>query len=215
MLVQTPSQIFKADFAVWKKEDQSLVNQIIEGNSILGNHFRVTEVVLDEDGSYQYETQEQSTTLILCLYGKITLDSLQKTITPNEVVTLQSVEKNSIEIRNDLDTEKADLLIFEYKSEPSENLFSVEELSIENSNTLFPISKKIDAPNFIGLYDGRMEEVYTLQHPQKNIFGMVINGAFEFQNRLMENRDSIILSEIETLEFEALSENALLVFFEI
>ena len=44
---------------------------------------------------------------------------------------------------------------------------------------------------------------------------MVINGAFEIQNRLLENRDAIILWEITELEFEALSENALIIFFEI
>jgi len=44
---------------------------------------------------------------------------------------------------------------------------------------------------------------------------MVINGAFEFQNRLLETRDSILLRDIKILEFEALSENALIIFFEI
>jgi len=215
MLVQTPSQIFKADFAAWKKEEQSIIHKIIDENNTLGNHFRVTEVVLDEDGSYQYETNENSNTLILCLYGNFTLDSLKNTITSNEVVTIQSVQKTSFEIRNSLDTDKADLLIFEFKTKPSENAISVEELSIESSNSLFPISKNIENPNFVGLYDGRMEEAYPVQNSQKSIFGMVINGAFEFQNRLMESRDAIILSEIQTLEFEALSENALLVFFEI
>jgi hypothetical protein len=215
MLVQTPSQIFKADFAAWKKEEQSIIHKIIDENNTLGNHFRVTEVVLDEDGSYLYETNENSNTLILCLYGNFTLDSLKNTITSNEVVTIQSVQKTSFEIRNSLDTDKADLLIFEFKTQPSEDAISVEELSIESSNSLFPISKNIETPNFVGLYDGRMEETYPVQNLQKSIFGMVINGAFEFQNRLMESRDAIILSEIETLEFEALSENALLVFFEI
>ncbi|WP_262511631.1 hypothetical protein [Chryseobacterium carnipullorum] len=44
---------------------------------------------------------------------------------------------------------------------------------------------------------------------------MFINGAFEFQNRLMESRDVILLNGLETLEFEALSEDALLIFSEI
>ncbi|WP_042722311.1 hypothetical protein, partial [Flavobacterium sp. B17] len=57
--------------------------------------------------------------------------------------------------------------------------------------------------------------IYSLYHSNKIIFGMVINGAFEFQNRLLETRDSILLRDIQILEFEALSENALIIFFEI
>ncbi len=62
---------------------------------------------------------------------------------------------------------------------------------------------------------GRKEDTYTLNQYGKTIFGMVLNGAFEFQNRLMENRDAILLNEIETLEFEALSENALILFLKV
>ena len=77
------------------------------------------------------------------------------------------------------------------------------------------ISYNLKIPNFIGLYEGRKEQEYTLHTKGSSIFGMVINGAFEFQNRLLEARDAILLNEIETLEFEALSENALLIFLEI
>ncbi len=215
MLVQTPSQIFKADFAFWKKENKSVLNQIISNQNNAGHIKSVTEIILDENGSYEFESQGNSTLIILTLYGKIQMNHLRKVISPEEVFTLKSIEKFTVTIRNYLNDEKTDLLIIELQSLQPENAFFFEELNIEKKNTLIPVSKKLEFPNFIGLYEGRKEEIYSLYHSNKIIFGMVINGAFESQNRLLGIRDSILLRDIQTLEFEALSENALIIFFEI
>ncbi|WP_346986039.1 hypothetical protein [Chryseobacterium sp. POE27] len=215
MLVQTPSQIFKADFAFWKKESKSVLNQIISNQNNAGHIKSVTEIILDENGSFEFESQENSTLIILTLYGKIQLNRFRKVISPEEVFTLKSKEKLTVTIRNYLNDEKTDILIIELQSLQPENSFFFEDLHIEKKNTLIPVSKKLEFPNFIGLYEGRKEEMYSLYNSSKMIFGMVINGAFEFQNRLLETRDSILLRDIQTLEFEALSENALIIFFEI
>jgi quercetin 2,3-dioxygenase len=215
MLVQTPSQIFKADFAFWKKENKSVLNQIISNQNNAGHIKSVTEIILDENGSFEFESQENSTLIILTLYGKIQLNRFRKVISPEEVFTLKSKEKLTVTIRNYLNDEKTNILIIELQSLQPENAFFFEDLHIEKKNTLIPVSKKLEFPNFIGLYEGRKEEMYSLYNSSKMIFGMVINGAFEFQNRLLETRDSIILRDIQMLEFEALSENALIIFFEI
>lgn len=215
MLVQTPSQIFKADFAFWKKENKSVINEVIGKENNASDLKTVTEVVLDENGSFEFESEENSTLIILTLYGKIQLNKFRKVISSEEVFTLKTKEKSTVKIKNYLNDEKTDILIIELKSLQPENAFFIEELTILKQNTLIPISKKLETPNFIGLYEGRKEETYSIYNPDKTIFGMVINGAFEFQNRLLETRDSILLREIDVLEFEALSENALIIFFEI
>lgn len=215
MLVQTPSQIFKADFAFWKKEKKSVINRIISDENNSSHLESVTELILDENGSFEFESQENSTIIILTLYGKIQLNKFRKVISSEEVFTLKTKEKSTVKIKNYLNNEKTDILIIELQSLNPENAFFIEELTIEKQNTLIPVSKKLEFPNFIGLYEGRKEEIYSLYNSNKTIFGMVINGAFEFQNRLLETRDSILLRDIQTLEFEALSENALIIFFEI
>lgn len=215
MLVQTPSQIFKADFASWEKGNQSIVNHMIGSDNNAGCLKKVTEVLLDENGSFELETQENSILMILTLYGNIQLNHFQKVISPEEVIILKSKEKSTVEIRNYLSSEKSDILIIELYSLQSASAIFIEELKIEKRNTLIPVSKELGLPNFIGLYEGRKEGVYSLYNPEKAIFGMVVNGAFEFQNRLLETRDSVLLRNIKTLEFEALSENALIIFFEI
>lgn len=215
MGVQTPSRISKADLASWKKKNQSVISRIIRNEDHTGDLKAVTEVILDENGSLEWVIPENTTLIILTLYGKIQINGFRKVVSPEDVFTLKSKQESKVKIRNYLSDEKTDILMIELQSVQPENAFFTEELSIGKRNTLLTVSEKLEFPNFIGLYEGRKEGIYTLHHPEKSIFGMVINGAFEFQDRLLETRDSIILHSIETLEFEALSENALIFFFEI
>lgn len=214
MLVQSPSRIFKSDLSVWKKENSSAFNEInfSEENSKLRT---VSEIVLDKNGSYNFEYKENCTILMIVLYGEIVINDFEKPISAEQIFTLKSSESNFLTLKNNLPSEKADVLILELKSKTSENAFSIENLNLNEKNTLIQISKNLECPNFIGLYEGRKEQEYSLYEKGKSIFGMVINGAFEFQNRLMETRDAIILNDIETLELEALSENALIILFEV
>lgn len=71
---------------------------------------------------------------------------------------------------------------------------------------------------YIGKYTGREEGVLTV-NGTKGIFGFVIEGAFEFQNRLLETRDNIALwnedNEALQIEFEALSNDAIILIVEV
>ena len=214
MLVQNPSKIFKSDFAIWKQENDCQIREIITEKEHL-NLRKVTEIVFDENGKYHFQSKENSNLIILVLYGEILIENIKKQISADQIFTLKSTETKILTLNNNFESEKADVLIIELKAEESDNFTRIKNLNIIYRNSFIPIVKNFDYPNFIGLYDGRKEDTYTLNQYGKTIFGMVLNGAFEFQNRLMENRDAILLNEIETLEFEALSENALILFLEI
>jgi hypothetical protein len=47
------------------------------------------------------------------------------------------------------------------------------------------------------------------------VFVYVIEGAVEFQNRLLEQRDGLALYSVTTSEFEALSNDAILLVLEV
>lgn len=214
MLVQSPSRIFKSDFSFWKEENSCAVNEFFSSEKP-SRLRKAVEVVLPERGKYELAYQEKTSLLIIVLYGEVLINDFERTISSEQIFTLQSVDKNVVTITNNLTDEKADVLILEFKNKNPGNSFGVEELILSEKNMLHQISNNLKTPNFIGLYDGRKEQEYALHIKGSSIFGLVINGAFEFQNRLLETRDAILLSEIEILEFEALSENALLIFLEI
>lgn len=67
----------------------------------------------------------------------------------------------------------------------------------------------------LGVYSGRAKGAYTLSHPQNSVFTFVINGAFEVEDKLMEHRDGLLTWNAPVIEYEALSEFAILLIIEI
>ena len=66
----------------------------------------------------------------------------------------------------------------------------------------------------LGKFKGREAGVYKLHDGSKRIFTFVIDGAFEFQNRLLQARDGLSLRNVEEVEFEALSNDAIFLLIE-
>jgi quercetin 2,3-dioxygenase len=79
-------------------------------------------------------------------------------------------------------------------------------------NQLLPI---LDQVCYIGQFDGREEGVYTAKAANRGIFIFVIEGAFEVQNRLLHSRDGLSLTNTKTVDFEALSNHAIILFVEM
>jgi len=77
----------------------------------------------------------------------------------------------------------------------------------KNRLTSFPLFS-------IGKFGGREEGIYQLKNSNKGVIVVVIEGAFEVQNRLLQHRDGLALWNTEEVEFEALSEGAILLFLE-
>lgn len=67
----------------------------------------------------------------------------------------------------------------------------------------------------LGKFMGREEAVYKSSYKPNGIFVFVIEGAFEVCNRLMETRDGLAIWNTDSVEMEALSNNALVLVLEI
>jgi quercetin 2,3-dioxygenase len=68
---------------------------------------------------------------------------------------------------------------------------------------------------YIGKFSGRQEMEYHLQHPDNGVFVFVIEGAFEVQYRLLHARDGLALWDIDSIELEALSNDAIILLMEL
>ncbi|SEJ19805.1 hypothetical protein SAMN04487995_3722 [Dyadobacter koreensis] len=96
-------------------------------------------------------------------------------------------------------------------------------IELDTKNQLVPLFSPKDeglkiqqeAYAYIGKYGGREEGIYKLKNPENGIFVFIIEGAFEVQNRLMESRDGLSLWNPEELEFEALSNDAIILILEL
>lgn len=86
------------------------------------------------------------------------------------------------------------------------------QFDLSETNVLLPVRgyNGSSAHLFIGQYDGRAEGIFTSWNADHSAFIYVLEGAFEVQNRLLERRDALALANAEAVEFEALSNGAIL-----
>ncbi|WP_109741499.1 pirin family protein [Arcicella aurantiaca] len=91
----------------------------------------------------------------------------------------------------------------------------VNTFDFEDKNQLLPIFSKDNRKGFIGKYDGREKEEIALENSENNVFIFVLNGAFEVQDRLLHARDGLALSNFEMIDFEALSNDAIILILKL
>ncbi|GAB3551592.1 hypothetical protein GCM10027577_32300 [Spirosoma fluminis] len=97
------------------------------------------------------------------------------------------------------------------------------EFDLRQPNRLVSLFGEPDAgyQGFIGRYGGRQEGTYPValapDGQPRRIFVFVIQGVFEIANRLLHEKDSLALVYAQTgmLEFEALSNDALLLLLDL
>lgn len=180
--------------------------------------------VLNDETLAQNETKvfycdENTAIILLPLVGTINYKDSSGSnifINPEEVYVLNAKKAMTFEVSNPYEKELINYLQIGFDAAgKSDKPESKESFDFSIRNQLISVFESLENNGFIGIFDGRAEGTYSLKNPANGIFAFVINGAFEFQNRLLEARDGLSLWEIDTVEFEALSENAMLLLFEI
>jgi hypothetical protein len=68
---------------------------------------------------------------------------------------------------------------------------------------------------FVGQYKGREEGRFSSSRENSSVFIFIIQGAFEVQNRLLEARDALSIRGVQKIEFEALSNDAVILVLEL
>lgn len=83
---------------------------------------------------------------------------------------------------------------------------------VELCPNLFPMDLPFKLS--MGQFDGRAESIYHTMKWSNQVFCYVIAGAFEIEGRLLHTQDGIALWDTQTLDLEALSNNALILTIE-
>ena len=172
--------------------------------------------------SLKMQVDENTEVLILPLVGGFEYENnieQHDFIETGQLLTFTLKKGMSYEIINPYETELINFLQIWIKRNVISSFISKNEIisfNLENKNQLHstytPLSKNAC---FIGQFGGREEGEYTLKNSKNGVFVFVIEGAFEVANRLLETRDGIALSNIEAIEFEALSNQAIILLLEI
>nr|WKN35733.1 hypothetical protein K4G66_25530 [Tunicatimonas sp. TK19036] len=67
----------------------------------------------------------------------------------------------------------------------------------------------------IGTFVGRGTGSYLVKNASAGVFAFVVDGVFEVQDRLVQSRDGLALWDVPEVEFEALSQEAVILFIEL
>lgn len=218
-MVQSPSKILKSDYRLWDVSPSAAVaeiyrDEVLESGLLPNQLYEVLEFVIYGNSQSLVNLKANQKMMMLPLFGKAIINNFNKVIEAGEVVVFESAVEQNVIIKSALSDVETDVLVIVFNKPVSENSYRVNTIDLEIRNKLNFIDEGFNFSGFIGIFDGREEGRYLLKKSNNKIFAMVINGAFEFQNRLMETRDALLIWDIEELEFEALSEDALILFFE-
>jgi len=227
MIVQIPAQIYKSEArGVFKSEKHNCFATFNFGDyqdlsrKPFGSLQILNEEILGPQQRISRVIKEKTNVIILPLFGGIEYkDNLgdSEFLRVEQIRVITADAEMSFEVFNPYENENVSYLQIHFQKGKQyfKNYFQQSEVDFTIRNKLSPLFEVEKAIGFIGLYDGRKEGSYTLKKPENGIFVFVINGAFEVENRLLEAKDGLSMNEINSIEWEALSENAVLLVFEV
>ncbi|MFV5697027.1 hypothetical protein ACM55H_01545 [Flavobacterium sp. ZT3R17] len=227
MIQQNPAQIFKSESRGQLESKGhncfstfNFGSYFEESRKPFGSLHVLNEEILAPQHSTKTVLEANAAVLILPLFGGVDYkDSLgnESFIGVEQIRIVSTKKRMSFELTNSYEEENVSYLQigFNAKSQDFESNFQQFDFGLTNKNQLIPLFEISNAFGFIGMYDARKEGFYSLKNNSNGVFIFVINGAFEIENRLLESKDGLSLSGIDYLEWEALSENALLIVLEI
>ncbi|MBS7255251.1 pirin family protein [Flavobacterium branchiicola] len=227
MIAQIPAQIYKSDtrgifhsekhncFATFNFEHYHDLFRTAFGSLKVLN-----EVILAPQQAITREISANTNVIILPLFGGVEYkdnNGNEEFLRLEQIRVMAADDDLSIEVFNPYESENISYLEinFQMGKQYFKNYFQQYEFDFHSRNklnNLFEIEKAI---GFIGVYDGRKEDSYTLKNPENGVFVFIIHGAFEVENRLLEAKDGLALKKTEAIEWEALSENAVLLVIEV
>ncbi|MFD2942232.1 pirin family protein [Flavobacterium notoginsengisoli] len=227
MIAQIPAQIYKSDsrgvfnsekhncFATFNFEQYQDLSRNAFGSLKILN-----EVILAPQQRISRFINSKTNSIILPLFGAIEYkDSIGNAefLCVDQIRVIAADDDLTLEIFNPYENENVSYLEIEFDmgKQYFKNYFQQYKFDFSTHNKLYSLFEVERALGFIGIYDGRKEGSFKLRNSKNGVFAFVLNGAFEVENRLLEAKDGLALKETEKIEWEALSENAILIVIEV
>lgn len=219
MIQQHPSKIHKADFrsvvttnSYWSFASLFGKNSERNNENDFGNIKKFDEITLQANSTFSYRSAKNQQILIIPIVGAVDFfsDNEDGFIHSSQIQFLHNKKGKEILFKNPYESELVSFILVEIEGYESNVL---QEFDLKEVNQLLTLFDAKEIKMSIGIFDARVEGIYKLQS-NNGVFAFVINGAFEFQNRLLENKDALSIWAIDEIEFEALTQNSILIIIE-
>lgn len=185
----------------------------------LGSLYVLNDDTLAGARSYEMETEEHTQVLVLPVVGAVTCNATL--VHAGQLLAMNAPAGTKIKITNPYPEEKdmVNCLQLWFRSPvllPAAALI-LHAFGFDNKmdKLITLISGKGYPRVSIGKYMGRSKDRYQLKDPSCALYAFVIEGAFEVEDRLLHARDGLALQHFNSVEFEALSNEAILLLVEV
>lgn len=219
------SIIYKADQRAVEAKDQSKTFRTFNDHSQaypfrqpFGDLLEMNDVFLAPGQQMHFTGEHHEQQFILPVSGMLQYNDGGARYKPLHPEQVMCPDNKDIIIKNTGEKETINFLHWRLKKNMLNTSNShVHDLNFSDYDQLVSINpEEIDDDCYgaIGIYKGRTKATYKLHNPGNGLFVFVINGSFEVEDRLMEHRDGLAIWEKEEIEFESLSELAIVLLLE-
>jgi quercetin 2,3-dioxygenase len=172
-------------------------------NTFEGHSFK--EIELKPNTSINFLGRSQY--WFLAFIGDVHVESnlILHTLEENQV--LHVCQPDELKLINPYPEDTILFFVLEISTERQGCFSIIDSFEKSKFNTLEEITSNFH----LGQFSGREKCELALMSP--NAFVFCINGAFEVNERLLETKDALVLKNIQNVDFEALSEEAILLVF--
>ena len=185
-----------------------------ESRKPFGNLQVLNDDTLKAGYSLKMQLRENTDVIIIPIVGGLEYhNSLEKGFLEAGQVQIFSASSGmDFEINNPYQTETINFIQIWLKKTDTDFVAKnqITSFNLQDKNQLMPIFSIDKQQGFIGKYDGRKKGELIIE---SNVFAFVIDGVFEVQDRLLHARDGLALSNFKTIDFEALSNESVILLF--
>ncbi|PTR00911.1 hypothetical protein C8P68_101140 [Mucilaginibacter yixingensis] len=219
--MELPGQIFVADKRVLEENNTyrrySVFNQ---GNQPFGSLTIANDEMIAAGGAVQIAVTHNAYFVLLPITGEVILNH-EETIThadAGQAYVYFAKAGSTVELSNPYADHWINFLYLQIQTHDTSVYKCLANFDFgQTRNQLTDIFKDDDLPFalHIGLFAGRGETLYQTYSRESRLFAFVVTGAFELQGRLLHERDSLALWNLEEADMEALSNDAVMVVLEM
>ncbi|NBP70673.1 MAG: hypothetical protein EBU52_18285 [Cytophagia bacterium] len=224
MILTQNSRIILAE----KRKEEYLIGQKLTRYSVshqevdehptrpVGSLHTFSETTLAPQNKEQLIFDIDMQVLIIPFIGRVQVNDAknQNTVEVGEALLMSIKSNKPLSIFNDFKHSDVHYLLAGFSS--SEYVEGITRFSLtpDKPVTLFDkVSQKGLVKAVVGQWKGRSEDEYVPSSIQT--FAWVVQGAFEIENCLLQKADGLVLKGKEKIEFEALSNEAIVIFLEM
>lgn len=173
----------------------------------------VNDVFLPAGQFMALEAYDEYNLLILPVIGGVEVHHNGETVFTGAEQYFWKLQHDRVSVSNPFPANEVNFLLIAFDSTNTEAEYTG-VVDLTQKNRLETFIRFSEQKISMGIYEGRQEDLYKRMLPGAGLFCMVLRGVFEVTGRLLHTRDAIHFYHDAEIEFEALSEDAIILVIE-